>query len=189
MERREERQLVTRARAGDTAAYTLLVEAHALFVYNLALRLLNEPQEADDLAQEAFLRAWQSLASFRGESRFQTWLYRIVTNLCYNRLPTLKQELAALDPEEDVAIPAKRPLPERQLIDADLRADLQQAINGLSASYRLLIVLRHLQGMTYDEIATVTDMPLGTVKTGIHRARKALRLALAEHHEESPHVR
>ena len=179
MERQDERQLIARAQAGDTAAYAQLVDAHAPFVYNLALKLLGVPQEADDLAQEAFLRAWRALASFREEARFQTWLYRIVTNLCYNRLPNLKEELAALDPDEDVALPAKRPLPERQLINADLRADLREAINGLSESYRLLIVLRHLQGMAYEEIAAVTGMPLGTVKTGIHRARKELRLALA----------
>ncbi len=187
MERHEERQLIQKAQAGDARAYAQLVETHAPFVYNLALRLLSVPQEADDLAQEAFLRAWQSLPSFRIEARFQTWLYRIVTNLCYNRLPHLKQELAALDPEEDVVLPAKRPSPERQLVNVELRADLHRAINDLPENYRLLIVLRHLQGMAYEEIAAVTDMPLGTVKTGIYRARQQLRLALAAHHKESPH--
>ena len=83
-----EKQIVARAQQGDTAAFETLVDMHAKYVYNLALRVVQNPQEAEDLAQEAFLRAWRGLPAFRGQSKFSTWSYRIVTNLCYNTYPT-----------------------------------------------------------------------------------------------------
>lgn len=183
MDRREEQQLIARAKDGDTAAFAALVHAHGQLVYNLALRTLGDPQEAEDMAQEAFVRAWQSLDSFRGEARFSTWLYRIVTNLCYNRLPRLKRELEALDPDEDVLLPAQRPSVEKQLLNDQLRIHLWRAIEELPEQYRMLITLRHLQGMSYREIAEVTETPLGTVKTGIYRARRRLQEALTAYEE------
>lgn len=173
--------LIQQAQAGDTAAFETLVNQHAQLVYNLALRTLNNPHEAEDIAQETFVRVWKALPSFREDARFSTWLYRITTNLCYNRLPKLKQELTALDPAEDVQIVDRSQRVDRQLITAELREDLQDALNGLSESYRLLLTLRHLQGLSYAEIAEVTDMPLGTVKTGIFRARREMREALSNH--------
>ncbi|MBN1145911.1 MAG: sigma-70 family RNA polymerase sigma factor, partial [Anaerolineales bacterium] len=93
---RDEAQLVQRARRGDTDAFAELLRAHQDFAYNLALRALGDPHEAEDVAQEAFVRAWQALPRFRGDARFRTWLYRIVANLCYNRLPRLRRELSSL---------------------------------------------------------------------------------------------
>ena len=92
----QEKALIQRAQAGDAAAFETLVQTHAVYVYNLALRLVRQPQEAEDMAQEALVKVWQALPRFRGESRFTTWLYQIVTNVCYNRLPGLKSELFAL---------------------------------------------------------------------------------------------
>lgn len=177
----DERQLIAQARRGDTAAFETLVTRYAPYVYNLALRTLNEPHEAENIAQEAFVRAWQALPRFREEARFTTWLYRIVTNLCYNRLPRLKTELAALEPDEAVRLPDKQRHVERALLTQELRRQLHTAIDNLPDSYRLLIILRHLQGMSYAEIARVTEMPLGTVKTGIFRARRLLREALKQY--------
>src|SRR3990172_256836 len=91
-----ESELVRRAQAGDTEAFDALVTEHQQFVYNLALRAVSDPHEAEDIAQEAFVRAWLALPNFRGQAQFRTWLYRIVTNLCYNRLPNLRRSLADL---------------------------------------------------------------------------------------------
>jgi RNA polymerase sigma-70 factor (ECF subfamily) len=155
---------------------------HAQLVYNLALRVVNDPHEAEDLAQEAFLRAWQGLPRFRGQARFSTWLYRIVTNLCYNRLPRLRHELMVMDMDEQTfQLSDERQAVEASLLSDELSAYLHQAIAELPESYRMLITLRHLQGMSYNEIAETTGMPLGTVKTGIFRARQLLKNAIEEY--------
>ena len=123
-----------------------------------------------------FLRAWQGLPRFRAQASFSTWLYRIATNLCYNRLPRLRQELMAMDTDDQALyLPDENQEVEASLLSDELSAYLHQAIAELPESYRLLITLRHLQGMIYNEIAGTTGMPLGTVKTGIFRARKLLR--------------
>ena len=95
----DEQTLINSAQVGDTDAFATLVMMHGSLVYNLALRTLGDAQEAEDVAQETFVRAWQGLPRFRAQSRLSTWLYRITTNLCYNRLPLLRQELVAMDPE------------------------------------------------------------------------------------------
>ena len=170
-----EKILIKRAKGGDTRAFEALVNHHARYVFTLTNRLLPNTQEAEDLAQETFIRAWQNLAKFRGEAQFRTWLYRIATNLCYNRLPNLKRDLAAVDPDDSVGLSDQTPRIETQMIRNEAVVELSDAINTLPESYRLLIVLRHVNELSYQEIAQVTDLPLGTVKTGIFRARKMLK--------------
>lgn len=176
----DEQQLIQQAQAGKTAAFAELVNRHGQMVYNLALRTLNDPHEAEDIAQETFVRAWQSLKRFRGDARFSTWLYRITTNLCFNRLPRMKNELNALDADAIVNLTDQRLHAEGQLLSVELRHQLHAAIDNLPESYRLLITLRHLQEMSYAEIADITNMPLGTIKTGIFRARRLLRKTLTQ---------
>lgn len=149
------------------------------YVYNLALRVVGDPTEAEDLAQQAFVRAWRGLPRFRSEAKFSTWLYRIVTNLCYNRLPHMKADLNALIADEEALnLPDERQQVESGLLASELREALHREIAALPESYRLLLTLRHLQELSYEEIARVTGMPVGTVKTGIFRARRRLREAL-----------
>ena len=168
----DERLLITRAQGGDHAAFEVLVNQHAHYVYNLALRLVHDPQEAENLSQEAFLRAWNALPRFRAEASFTTWLYQIVTHLCYNRLPRLRMELAALSPDEMmVDLPDERPALEDSLLGDELLSRLHKELDEMPEGYRLLLTLRHLQALSYAEISEVTGLPLGTVKTGIHRAR------------------
>ena len=175
-----ELQLIARAQQGDPLAFEALVKCHESFVYNLALRVLKDPLEAEDIAQQAFVRAWRALPGFRAEAKFRTWLYRIVTNLCYNRLPSLKKELSLIEPAEDVLPPDECQEVEARILSEEMRIRLHEAIAGLPESYRLLLTLRHLQDMSYTEIAQVTNQPLGTVKTGIFRARKMLKEILIQ---------
>jgi RNA polymerase sigma-70 factor (ECF subfamily) len=180
-----EHELVRRAQTGDTEAFAQLVNEHQRFVYHLALRTLGSPQEAEDAAQEALVRAWLALPNFRGQARFQTWLYRIVTNLCYNRLPRLRRELSALGEEElpDIPDETSNMDPVTGLEAEERRKFLHRQIERLPESYRLLVTLRFQQELSYEEIAGVTSLPLGTVKVGLFRARARLREALREFEE------
>jgi len=173
--------LLERARAGDPRAFEALMNQHATQVYNLALRLVRDPREAEDLTQEAFVRAWRGLPRFRAEACFGTWLYRIVTNLCYDRLPRLRAEMAALDTDALAALPDETQAADTALLTAELRAYLHQAIDTLPDGFRLLLTLRHLQNMSYADIAAATDLPEGTVKSGLFRARTQLREAVARY--------
>lgn len=182
-----EADLIGRARSGDCDAFAELVNQHQRFVYNLAFRVVGNEHEAEDLAQEAFVRAWMALPNFREQSRFSTWLYRIVTNLCYNRLPRLRRELTDLGDDSLAELPYEDP----KAVDPDLsveaderRAFLHHQIDRLPESHRLLITLRYQQELSYEEIAGVVNLPLGTVKTGLFRAKERLRQALQTYEEE-----
>jgi RNA polymerase sigma-70 factor (ECF subfamily) len=179
----DEQELIQQAQSGTKAAFAALVEVHAQFVYNLALRTLNNPQEAEDIAQETFFRAWKGLPEFRAEANLRTWLYRITVNLCYNRLPRLKADFAALEPEEAILLPEKTRTVETRLVAAELRQQIYTAVDDLPETYRLLITLRHMDGYSYEEIANVTQMPLGTIKTRLFRARQRLRQTLTSTEE------
>jgi RNA polymerase sigma-70 factor (ECF subfamily) len=187
LEQALERDLVRRAQAGDREAFGELVETHQRFAYNLALRVVDHSQDAEDIVQEAFVRAWKALGRFRIESRFRTWLYRIVVNLCYSQLPQLRQDVHLLDgPNGQIAIPDKTPGsdPESIVATREVLGYVQEQIGTLAGQYQILLLLRHQQGCSYAEIAEIMDLPLGTVKTGIHRARNQLKTALIEDQQE-----
>jgi RNA polymerase sigma-70 factor, ECF subfamily len=183
-----ETTLIKRAQNGDHEAFALLVTEHQRYVYNLALRVLKNEKEALDLAQETFVRAWTAFPNFRGQSQFRTWLYRIVTNLCYNRLPNLRRSLNDLGddviseiPETDIAFDN----PAHGSESRELRSYLHKAIEELDENYRLLISLRYQSELSYEEIASTLNLPLGTVKTGLFRAKEKLRIALQIYQESS----
>lgn len=177
---RDEARWIDRARRGDERAFARLVRRHGPFAYTLALRTLGDRVEAEDVAQEAFVRAWQAMPRFRVDGRFSTWLYRIVVNLCYDRAPRMRQSLASMPIEADDLRQVDRPAPEATLISQEIRRTIHTSIDELPEPYRLLIALRHLDHMSYAEIAQITGMPIGTVKTGIHRGRRRLKEALIE---------
>ncbi len=165
--------LVARAQQGDEAAFEQLVRRHQRYAFNVAYRVLGDYAEAEDMTQEAFVRAWRGLRTFRGQAKFTTWLYRIVHNLCLNRLPHLRRELVQSEPLEEVLPNPVAPLPER--FEAQERvAFLHAQVTQLPEKYRLVLTLRYLQDLSYQEIAAVLDVPMGTVKTHIHRARRLL---------------
>jgi len=178
-----EQILIQQAQKGDHDAFALLVNEHQRYVYNLALRVVKDENEALDLAQETFVRAWTALPNFKGQSQLRTWLYRIVTNLCYNRLPNLRKSLNDLGDDVMENIP-QFDNPAFEIESNETRKFLHQAIDELDSQYKILITLRYQNELSYEEIASTLNLPLGTVKTGIFRAKEQLRKALA-HLEES----
>jgi RNA polymerase sigma-70 factor (ECF subfamily) len=183
-----EHSLVQRARKGDQEAFAALVTEHQRYIYNLALRVLKNEEEALDLAQETFVRAWTALPNFRGQAQFRTWLYRIATNLCYNRLPHLRRSLNDLGDEVISEIPETDIVfdnPAREFESRELRTYLHSAMDDLDENYRLLISLRYQNELSYEEIAGMLNLPLGTVKTGLFRAKEKLRHALERYQELS----
>jgi RNA polymerase sigma-70 factor (ECF subfamily) len=176
-----EHSLIQRSQKGDQDAFAALVDEHQRYVFNLAFRVLKDENEALDLTQETFVRAWTALPNFRGQSQFRTWLYRIATNLCYNRLPNLRRSLAELGDDVMPDLPEVEEMssnPGRKLESNEIRAHLHLAIDQLDANYKILIVMRYHNELSYEEIASLLNLPLGTVKTGLFRAKEKLRLAL-----------
>ena len=156
-------------------------------MFNVAYRVLSDSIEAEDIGQEAFVRAWRGLPRFRGEAQFTTWLYRIVHNLCLNRLPKLRRELAQVEPLEEM-LDDSSPTPSDAIETQDQIALLHAELEGMPAKYRLVLSLRYLEHLSYEEISTALDLPMGTVKTHIHRARRLLakRVRQAEGEPVSP---
>lgn len=180
-----DQDLVARARAGDQEAFAHLVEENQNRVYSLALRLVGDREEAADLAQEAFLKAWQGLKSFQGESSFATWIYRLTTNVCIDYLRRQKRRqgvetAVSLDDEDSGwAEPADWGQdPQRRLEQSERGRALARAMEQLPDHQRRALVLREISGLSYQEIAQSMDLDLGTVKSRIARARLALRKIL-----------
>ena len=176
----DEAALVVRAREGDQEAFGALVRLHQRQVYALALRMLRNTEDAVEATQEVFLAAWQGLAGFRGDARFATWLYRIAYNHCLKiaerqrRDATARAELAA---ESARAWSAEGALSTRMALDAEraMRERVRGEIANLPPKYRAVLVLRHLNELSYEEMAEVMRVPIGTVKTQLFRARALLK--------------
>jgi RNA polymerase sigma-70 factor, ECF subfamily len=174
MEDVHERELVERCRAGDERAFQELVDHYKDLVFALIARTVQDRSRAEDLAQDVFLRIHRGLPYFRGEARLSTWIYRIVANVClqdHGRAP----DRVSLDDERT---PAARGVSDRQFGDLELRDRLEKAIARLPANYRLLIAAHYLQGVQYEELADALQLPLGTVKTQLYRAKQQLRRML-----------
>ena len=179
MTREEELNILHRAQKGDGAAFEELVRAHEKTVYHLALRQLGSREDAEDAAQEVFLKAYTALGSFRGDSRVSVWLYRITNNVCVDMLRR-RRETVSLSAVNDEGEPLELELPDERFDPAalaerkDLREHLGKALRQLPPDAREILLLRELGGQSYDEIAATLDLDLGTVKSRIFRARKKL---------------
>ena len=179
-----ERDLVLRAKRGDQDAFEQLVLDNQNRIYSLALRLMGDREEAADLAQEAFLKAWQGLPTFQGESSFSTWLYRLTSNVCIdalrrNRRRQAVAETVSLDDDDSWIEPADwEGDPQRLLERAELSRAVERGLEALPDHFRQVLVLRELSGLSYQEIGTAMELDLGTVKSRIARARVALRKIL-----------
>lgn len=170
----DDQTLVTQALAGRGEAFGTLVERYDRAVYHLAYRTLRDSEEARDVAQEAFFKAYRSLRTFRPGAKFSTWIFSIAYHACCDRLNRRKRYSNEELP--DRADPGAGP--EQQAIAGDEARRLRAAIAQLPEKYRTVITLYHLQGSQYDEIAQVLEIPIGTVKTHLFRAKEQLRRML-----------
>ncbi len=180
MNRDEEKNIILKAQKGDIAAFEKLVSANEAFVYNLAMRTLGNEQDAQDAAQEVFIKVWTSLSSFRGESKLSVWLYRITSNVCTDILRRRRNDTVSLVTENDEGgenqfdIPDTAPTPQEALEKKERQSALAAALETLPEDYRKALLLRESGGMSYAEIASLLHTDLGTVKSRIFRARKKL---------------
>ena len=181
MTREQEAAIVRKVLGGDANAFETLVLEYEKNVYNIALRMMGNSEDAADMTQEAFIKAYNSLQSFRGDSKFSVWLYRIVSNVCLdflrskNRRPTVSLSVEDDDGEDaqlDVADESQSP---ELLLDRKLTRDsVRRGLDSLPPDYRQILLLREIQGLSYDEIAQALSLEVGTVKSRIFRARKRL---------------
>ncbi len=181
MTREQELAVIRRVQRGDANAFEYLVAAYEKNVYNLALRMTGSPEDAEDMAQEAFLKAYSSLDSFRGDSKFSVWLYRIVSNVCLDFLRRQKKRQSfSLSMEDDdgeeteLELPDLSRLPEEELEKKLTRDAVRRGLAQLPEDARQILLLREIQGLSYEEIGETLGLEPGTVKSRIFRARKKL---------------
>ena len=180
-----ERIWIEQARAGDQTAFARLVSAYQGPVYNLAYRMLGTPGDAEDAAQETFLRAYDRLSSYEPERKFSSWLLSIASHYCIDQLRRRRVPLESLDDQPawyDLA--ADDPQPEETALQNEQEQALRRALNGLPPAYRLPVVLRYWNDLSYEEIAEATQSTVSAIKSRLHRAR----LMLAESLEASERV-
>jgi RNA polymerase sigma-70 factor (ECF subfamily) len=183
-----ETRLAKLARNGDRRAFAELVELYKDKIYHLAYRMLNNKHEAEDAVQETFLRVYTNLHRYDEQQKFSTWIFRIGTNHCIDRLRKRKHSAYSLDAEMPDGegndyysmLPANEDTPEDQIILSETQQQIRKAINMLPEKYKSVVILRYLQDMSLQEISDVLDMPVTTVKTRVHRGREYLRKKLEQ---------
>jgi RNA polymerase sigma-70 factor (ECF subfamily) len=181
-----ERLLIRRLRERDEKAFREIVTLYGDRVFNLTYRMIGNREEAEDLAQDVFISVFKHIDSFRGDSKFSTWLYRIAANHCKNRIKYLSRRhdrkrsefdetLAQPGVESGLTAPSQAPRPDKYLENRQLERLMQECLAELDEDHRIVIVLRDIEELSYEEICAVTNLPDGTVKSRLHRARAALR--------------
>jgi RNA polymerase sigma-70 factor, ECF subfamily len=165
----DERTLIERCRTGDDIAFGELVERYKHVVYGMVWRLAADRSQTDDLAQEVFLKIYRGLPYFRGEARLSTWIFRIVSNVCHEARSRRTAEIPGAQPIRE---PGRS---DGAFTDLELRDRLDKAIAQLPDQYRLLIAAHYLDGVQYEALAEALEIPIGTVKTHLHRAKRRLR--------------
>lgn len=183
---RAERRLIRRLKDRDERAFSELFELHGDRIFNWCFRMLGNREEAEDMAQEVFINAFKAIESFQGDSKLSTWLYRIASNVSKNRIKYLarRQDRAKAEFDEKIdrnaaaaaiTSPTQARRPDVHVEGQELEKIMQQAIAELDEDHRILIVLRDIEELSYEEIFAITDLAEGTIKSRLHRARLALR--------------
>ncbi len=187
-----QKELVRQSKAGNLDCFEELISVHQQKVYNMALRMLGNEQDALDISQEVFIKVYKSLSSFQETASFSTWVYRIATNSCLDFLRKNKERKKDLsldaqmvfeDGEVSLQLEDQTADVEKSLLQKERMQVLYEAIDHLRDEHKKMIVLRELQGLSYQEIADITGMNLGTVKSKMNRARLALKNALEKYRE------
>lgn len=192
MNNAQERKLIQRCQKGDRKAFEELVIKYQKRALNLAYRLLENYEDAQDVTQNAFVKAFRSIKKFKGESSFYTWLYRIIIDFCYRKFRSKayrkRRKTVSLDrpiPTEEgeifLSVAAKEKTPREILIDKERKETIHKAINSLKEKYRLPTILHDMEGLSYEELSVVLNCSLGTVRSRLHRARLILREKLRKH--------
>lgn len=180
-EKNNDLMLIKCVQAGDKSAYDVLIRKYQHKIIKLISRYVHDPEAAQDVAQEAFLKAYRGLSRFRGESAFYTWLYRIAINTAKNhlvaqsrRMPDYKVDAQEAEYYDGASALQENDTPERELLKDEIERTVYRAIKDLPDDLKTAITLRELEGMSYDEIAQAMDCPIGTVRSRIFRAREAI---------------
>mgnify|MGYP004514874641 FL=1 len=181
-----EEQLIRRAQQSDNEAFEQLLLLHQKKVYNLCLRMSANPDDALDLSQEAFIKAWRSIGQYQFEASFSTWLFRLTSNVCIDFLrrkkrrqeTSLTESYDDSDEGEEFSLPDTAPLPEEQAITNETKLELAQAMERLGPEHREILQLRVVENLPYEQIAEILDIRVGTVKSRLARARLSLRKIL-----------
>jgi RNA polymerase sigma-70 factor (ECF subfamily) len=184
----DEQRLLERLREGDDAAYEALLERFQTPVYQLVCRLIDDPSEAGDVVQDVFLKVFRGVGSFRGQSSLKTWIYRIAVNEAHNRrrwFSRHRKPEVVLGGEEEGSDRLERlsdygRTPYDWTLNNEMRTAIEEALEGINPVFRSAVVLRDLEELSYEEIADILDVSIGTVKSRILRGREALRRALME---------
>jgi RNA polymerase sigma-70 factor (ECF subfamily) len=169
--------IVRRCIRGDTAAFGILVERHERRVYNLALRMMGREEDARDATQDAFLAALRKLSSFRGDAAFTTWLHRITVNACYDLLRK-RARSPMLERLVDGELEREPPPSPDHADQTELSIDVRRALLDVPEDYRVVMILHDVQDLPYEEVAAIVGVPVGTVKSRLHRGRVALAKAM-----------
>lgn len=169
-------RLVSKAQKGDLQAFEQLAEQHHTRIYNIALGIMGNPHDAEDAAQNVLIKLYRAIGDFRFQSKFSTWVYRITTNVCMDELRKKKRTVSvSRDELADDAFGADEATPEAHVLSSESVSQLRCAIADLKDEHRTVIVLRDINGFSYEEIARITKCSVGTVKSRINRARTALK--------------
>jgi RNA polymerase sigma-70 factor (ECF subfamily) len=178
-------QLIQKALKGDEKAYNALLKRYQHGIYNMIYQMIKNKEETEDLVQETFIKAFHSLDSYNDQYAFSTWLYKIAFNNCIDsirkrklRTFSIDQTIVLKEGEVRHQIPAESPGPEGKLLFLERKKLIQKAVNSLPERYRRVIILRHQEDRSYDEISEILGIPLGTVKARIFRAREMLKKKL-----------
>ena len=182
-----ERLLIKRAKSGDVGSFEELIRTHQSYAYNIAYRMMGSEEDAKDAAQEALIKVFKNLKSFKEDSTFSTWLYRIVMNTCKDLLRKRKPGVISIDKgfeseDGDVQLEIEDNTndPVAKYEQEQVRITFETALEDLPENYKSVVVLREIQGISYDEISEIEDIPIGTVRSRINRGRRILREILKD---------
>lgn len=181
-----DQEIIQLCKQGDRDAFNVLVETYQKQVFNIAYNMLSDYDDASDAAQEVFIKVYRSITSFKEQSAFSTWLYRICSNVCKDILRKRQRRgvSVSLDTDSDSAehigeLPSQQPTPEEHIVMNERQQAVREAIDSLSSEYKEIIIYSDIHRLSYDEIAKILKCPCGTVKSRLNRARNALRKKLS----------
>lgn len=184
-----EKELIEKCKKNDRSAFNTLVQTYQSKIINLAYGMLSNQEDACDAAQEVFIRVYRGIFKFEQKSSFSTWIYRITVNVCNDILRKRTRTAPTVsiyqdsDEEHIIELPDDKPTPSEHLEMTETQLLVKNALNALSDEYRTVITLYDLEGLSYDEISSVLNCPIGTIKSRLNRARKMLRKILSEKRE------